>query len=217
MGINIKDNPLDISLLETLLWENGRFFLLARHISRLEKSARHFSFPYEIEDILSKLDNTASGLNPGNKYRVRLLLDKKGDISIYSSLLPPLPALPVQIKFSDKKTDKSDIFLAHKTTKREIYDSELAKCRKEGFFEILFTNTSGEVTEGAITNVIIKRGDVYLTPPLSSGVLPGTYREYLFSSLEIPLKEQTLFMDDLLSAKEIFIINSVVKMLPARF
>lgn len=202
----------DFSLLETLLWEKGGFFLLGRHMARLEKSAERFSFSPDFAAITSELENTSRVFDPKNRYRVRLLVNRSGNISITSSIIPSDPPNPALLKFSDKKTDKRDIFLAHKTTKRELYDSELEKCRKEGFFEVLFTNTEGEVTEGAITNIIIKKGDVYLTPPLSSGVLPGTYREHLLSSRELPLKEQVLYMNDILSAENIFIVNSVIKM-----
>ena len=206
----------DFSLIETILWEKGNFFLLGRHMARLEKSAEYFSFPVDFAAVISSLEKTARDFDPQNKYRVRLLADTSGKTSISSSVILP-PPVPARIKFSDKKTDKTNIFLSHKTTMRELYDKELKEARKKGYFEVLFTNSAGEVAEGAITNIIIKRGDVYLTPPLSSGVLPGTYREFLFSSRELPLKEQILYPDDVLSADEVFIVNSVIKMIPARF
>jgi para-aminobenzoate synthetase / 4-amino-4-deoxychorismate lyase len=205
----------EFSLLETMLWENGKFFLLKDHLFRLEKSARFFSFPVNPIEIKSFLEDHAKEFIPENKYRVRLLVDNTGKSEISSSLLSHLPAIPARIVFSKKATDRNNIFLSHKTTNRELYDKELSSCRENGYFETIFMNTEGEITEGAISNIIIKRGDVYMTPPLSSGILPGTYREFLLRSREIPLKEQTLRKPDILSAEKIFIINSVIKMLPA--
>ena len=36
----------DFELLETLLWENGEYFLLERHIGRLAKSAEFFQIRF---------------------------------------------------------------------------------------------------------------------------------------------------------------------------
>ena len=203
----------EFSLLETILWENGEFFLLEDHLSRLEKSARFFSFPVDLVSTTRLLADHSKEFTIENEYRLRLLVDNTGKPEVSSSILAPLPAIPAKIIFSEKVTDRNDIFLYHKTTNRTLYDKELSSCRKNGYFETLFMNTEGEITEGAISNIIIKRGDVYMTPPLSSGVLPGTYREFLLRSQEIPLKEQTLHKPDILSADKIFIINSVIKML----
>lgn len=205
----------EFSLLETILWEDGDFFLLERHLARLKKSAVHFSFSVDFPALIGKMNDLAHGFSSQTKYRIRVLVGRSGKTTISSSEINAL-STTVRVKFSEKRTDKTDPFLAHKTTRRELYNRELELCRKNGYFEILFTNTSDEVSEGAITNIIIKRGDVYLTPPLSSGILPGTYREHLLISGQIPLREQILFKDDILSANEIFIVNSVIKMIPVQ-
>ena len=77
-------------------------------------------------------------------------------------------------------------------------------------------NTDGEVTEGAITNIVAKEGGEYFTPPESCGLLPGTYREYLLRSGELPLKEKVLRVEDLKNADKLFLVNSVRKMLETR-
>ncbi|MFA6635836.1 MAG: aminotransferase class IV [Candidatus Omnitrophota bacterium] len=204
----------EFSLLETILWENGEFFLFEDHLSRLEKSARFFSFPLDLSSVAFSMIDHAKKFISENKYRLRLLVNNEGECNVSSSLLPPPTDISARVIFSGKATDKNDIFLSHKTTNRELYDKEFSSCRKNGYFDALFMNTEGEITEGAISNIIIKRGDVYMTPPLSSGILPGTYRGSLLRSQKIPLKEQTLRKADILSAEKIFIINSVIKMLP---
>ena len=206
----------NFSLIETMLWKKGEFFLLGIHIARLEKSASYFSFPFEKSDILKSLRYHSAAFDPMVKYRVRLLLsgDGKTDISSGSMELPSISEARTLI--SGKRTDRNDIFLSHKTTNRSLYDNEFVRCREAGYFDIIFTNAEGEVTEGAITNIIVKKSGLYLTPPLSCGVLPGTYREDLLTSQEIPLKEKVLLVEDLNGADEIFLINSVRKMVPVK-
>ena len=125
--------------------------------------------------------------------------------------------LPVKIALSDHRTDKSDEFLYHKTTFRKLYDHELTKYRTHGYFDVIFRNKNNEITEGTISNIMIRTGEIYLTPPVSCGILAGTYRDYLLKKDDFPLKEGILHQKDLESADEIFVINSVRKMIPAVF
>lgn len=202
----------DFELIETLLWEEGDFFLLDLHMKRLEESASFFSFEYDLGSITDSLLAISSSLDVSTKYKVRLLLKKTGEFEITSSPLEEPEEKTLKVKVSSRKTSRDDVLLFHKTTNREIYISEYEKFSRKGFFDVVFTNAEGEITEGAITNIIVRKNDEYLTPPVSSGLLAGTYREYLLSSQEIPLKEKVLYEEDLLNADEIFVVNSVRKL-----
>lgn len=206
---------LDFSLIETILWENGEYFLLDLHLKRLKKSAQYFSFFYNETDIDKVLKNLADKFDSSKKYRVRFLLKQSGVLHLEFDLLNQIPSFPVKIVFSDKKIDKNDIFLKHKTTNRLLYDQQLKKYRKNGFFDCLFLNQEMEVTEGAITNIVIQKGKNWWTPPVTCGLLVGVYREYLLKKSKISLEEKILYKDDLLSADMICVINSVRKMVPA--
>ncbi len=187
------------------------------HMARLMKSANHFSFRCDIDNIRRVLQDHSSSFNPSLKYKTRLVVGFSGNTDIRSQKIVPDTNSLLRITFSQKKTDRHDSFLSHKTTRRELYDMELASYREKGYFDILFTNKEDEVTEGAITNIIIQKDGRYLTPPLSSGVLPGTYREYLIKSGEIPLEESILLREDILRAEKVFLINSVIKLREACF
>ncbi len=58
--------------------------------------------------------------------------------------------------------NSNDVFLYHKTTNRSIYDNEYKKAIKNGLAEILFLNEHKQVTEGAISNIIIKKKDIII-------------------------------------------------------
>lgn len=220
-----QDNPLrrahqkklhDFDLIETFLWENGRYFLLDLHKNRLKKSAGNFGFRFPNTGIDTFLREAAESFQEDQKYRLKLVLKSSGKILLFSYPLDMPDTLPVKACFSKKNVSSSDTFLYHKTTKRDLYDEELSRCRREGFFDSIFTNEKGEITEGAITNVVIKRSEEYLTPPVGCGILAGTFRSYLLSKEDFPIKEEVLFKEDLLSCDELFLVNSVRKMLPAQ-
>ncbi len=83
-----------------------------------------------------------------------------------------MPSSPAVISSGDE-------LLRHKTSWRELYDGEVARLKTD---EVIFRNERGELTEGARSNIFIKRGGVLLTPPMSSGLLPGILRGELLES-----------------------------------
>lgn len=204
----------DFDLIETMLWENGSYFLLDLHLKRLEKSAGYFSYPYARDKVTSSLNRISFSLDRSRKYRVRLLLNRAGKVMVSPAPFEDLE-YPVKVTISNKRTSKSDVFLRHKTTNRRLYDSELSEHKKSGFFDCLFFNNNGELTEGAITNVIIRKGEDFFTPPLSCGALGGVYREYLLEAYRPLIKEKVLYLEDLKNADEILLVNSVRKIVPA--
>lgn len=197
--------PQNFQLIETILWDK-EYFLLSLHIDRMEASAAYFNFPFHRSDILSRLHEQTKSFENMKKYRVRLLLNAHGSASVES--LPITAEQPtIRIRLSRQQTRSSDVFLRHKTTRREFYDREFAKARAEGFDEVIFTNERGEATEGAISNLFAEQSGKLLTPPLASGVLPGILRRHLLETAKA--EEQTLTVADLGSADAMYLGNSV--------
>ena len=94
------------------------------------------------------------------------------------------------------------------------YDDERERlCAQTGCAEVLFFNAKGELTEGSFTNVFIEQDGPLLTPSVSSGLLAGTLRQELLESGRAV--EKVLTLDDLKSAKQIYIGNAVRGLLRA--
>ena len=71
------------------------------------------------------------------------------------------------------------------------------------------------MTEGAVSTIVAKIGGSLVTPPLSCGLLPGVFREELLERGEIT--ERVITADELQTAEEVWLINSVRKWRRARF
>ncbi len=200
-------HPRNFQLIETMLWENANLPFLRMHLDRLEASANYFSFPFDRTDVLARIARTTHQLQTGDSYRIRLLLDSSGNVSLTATKFTADTAT-VTICVSDEPTSSTDVFLRHKTTHREQYEREYAKARAGGFDEVIFMNERGEVTEGAISNIFVLQEGKLLTPPLSSGVLPGIYRRHLLET-NPKAEERVLTMQDLESADAVFLCNSI--------
>lgn len=199
----------EFRLIETMLWRPKKgYFLLKYHLDRLSSSAKYFDFKYSREDALKKLNILERRFKNSHMYRIRLLLDRRGNIEASFSIVDEGTG-DKKVRFSERKVKSSDIFLYHKTTDRYLYDKEYEKWREKGYFDIVFTNEKNQVTEGAISNIIIKKGRFYYTPPVDCGLLNGVFRRALFDRRAFPLREKVLYRKDLRSSDKIYMVNSV--------
>lgn len=201
----------DFSLLETMLWtpEDG-FFLLDRHLNRLADSAEYFDIPIAIDAIRDRLaswsmEHTAPPAT--GSFRVRLLVDSNGSITIESAPLDTGAGNPATVAIAPAPIDPADRFLFHKTTRRTVYDNAKAAC--PGVDDVLLWNPSGELTESTIANLVTDLDGRLVTPPVECGLLPGTYRAELLAQGRI--QEGIIRVADLPRCRALFLISSVRK------
>ena len=204
----------EFGLIETLLWSNkDGFFLLNAHLDRLAQSASVFDFNYQAERVNHALSAAVTG-EPGQHLRVRVVVSKSGLIETsVSNLQPATPETCWRVILAKDRFVSSNPLLRHKTTCRSIYEEPLAKAAKEyGADEVLFLNENDELCEGARSNLFIPHEDHLLTPSLSSGLLPGTFRAHLLAQGRAI--EKRLRTNDL--KEEFFMGNSVRGLVRAR-
>ena len=194
----------DFALIETMLFERGRIRYLNQHLTRLKTSADFFSIPCFHTRIRARLKDYAAKLV--GDFRLRLLLKANGDVHFEHRPLGAKTAKPV-IGLSDIQTDSGDPFLYHKSTHRKLYDSEYEHHAARGYYDIIFHNEENQITEGAISNIFVKRRGRWYTPPLSCGLLCGIERDIMITKLGA--REKILYKKDLQSADKIVLTNSV--------
>jgi para-aminobenzoate synthetase/4-amino-4-deoxychorismate lyase len=194
-----------LELIETLRFENG-FLRGERHLARMAASARLFGLPFDrdkADRALAQAVGDAAG-----PLRVRLSLDEAGSHQAVAVPLPPNPGHWTW-RLSPERTQSKDLLLRHKTSWRELYDREAARA---GTDDVIFRNERDEITEGARSNVFVRRADMLLTPPLECGVLDGCLRAEL---IERKLaREERLTVGDLKG--DVFLGNSLRGLIPAR-
>ncbi|WP_321796917.1 bifunctional anthranilate synthase component I family protein/class IV aminotransferase [Burkholderia sp. BCC1988] len=193
---------------------------LERHLARLQRSADAFGFRLDADALRREIDARCAALDGNGPYRMRLALAKDGTVDITAAALKPLPAGPVGVMLASAHgfapTCADDALLLHKTTRRAEYDRAWQAAEALGGFDMLFVNERGEVTEGGRSNVFVKRDGVWLTPPLSCGVLPGVMRGVLLDDPALGAKERVLTLDDVLNADELMICNALRGSVAAR-
>lgn len=210
----LKESPQPFQLLETMRLEDGAYALLERHLHRLQRSAHYFRFVYDEQRVRRVLAEKARQLK-GGKYRVRLLLSERGSVAVEST---PLALTlkdtnePFVVALAHTPIDKANRFLYHKTTRREVYERH--RKLAPSAFDVLLWNEAGELTEFTIGNLVVELAGKKYTPPVSSGLLAGTFREQLLE--EGVAKERVLTVRDLKSCEAMWLVNSVRGWVPVK-
>ena len=189
-------------LLESLLLEEGSYPRLERHLERLGWSANRLGYGCDRKLIRHALLGHAAGTT--GQHKTRLLLAQDGSYQIESVPLLQIQQ-PLKVALATTPVDPTDLLLYLKTEQRERYNQ--ARQEQPEADEILLCNNRGELTEGSFTNLVLKLDNRLVTPPLSSGLLPGVMRQELLEQRTI--EEQLLYPQDLQRAEEIWLINSV--------
>ena len=200
----------DFELLETMLWTKAEGVVyLNEHLERLRNSYRYFLWNWNQEKIINVLNQAIEETPAANSARLRLLASQDGNVAVE---IFPLDHKGwgkdvITIKLAEAKTDSADLFLYHKTTNRIFYNQQFKQALAEGFDEVIFTNEKNEITEGAISNIFIRKGDNWFTPPVRCGLLPGIWRAAKFADLHA--EEKILYLEELKNSDEILVGNSV--------
>ncbi|MDA3851821.1 MAG: aminodeoxychorismate synthase component I [Spirochaetaceae bacterium] len=203
----IINGPLpEFELLETLLWtpEQG-FFLLEEHLERLSWSAEFFGFTFHraqmIED-LRELEKTFLE----QALRIRITLNARGESEIQYGELPEKNEGTFAL--CPMAMDSKNPLLYHKTTWREPYNMR----QQESADFTLLHNEMAELTEFTIGNLVLQLQGKLYTPPVSSGLLPGVFRQELLK--EQTIKQRVLYLEDLKAAEAVYLINSLRRWVP---
>lgn len=179
---------------------------LERHLDRLAASCAYFAMPFARDAACDLLRHACGALPDGQAYRLRLAVSHATGMTLSSGSVAPLQE-PVTLVLADARTDSGDIFLRHKTSVRSRYDAAWKAAEAQGAFDALFFNERGELTEGGRSNVFLRLGDAWVTPPLSAGVLPGVMRAVLLQ--EWNASERTVTRAMLAQADEIVVCNAL--------
>jgi len=201
--------PDGFRLVETLLWREG-YPLLELHLDRLANSAEYFEFKCEREAVKAALLTHASQFVGKAARKVRLLLDDEGSVDIQDEILTETGcgAKEGRARIARQRMDARNPMLFHKTTYRPVYAEAFREAVQAGLSDVLFLNRSGEVTEGAISNIFVEKDGRWLTPPVNCGLLAGVFRRHLLETRP-DVKEQVLRVEDLRQADAVYLANAV--------
>lgn len=169
--------PDGLTVFETMRAEaDSRIALWPRHRARLCLGCAAVGFPLDLGRVEAALETVPRGA----AQRVRLSVDAAGQVTVAVTVLPPAAAR-WRVMLAEARLSSGDPWLRIKSSRRPVYDAVRAAL-PPGIDEAILLNDQGEICDGTITSVFLRRDGVLLTPPLSAGLLPGVLRAELLSN-----------------------------------
>ena len=164
---------MDFGLIETLALDAGTLRHRSLHVQRMAAAAAHFAYPWSEAAAQAALQAVAEA-HPQGLWRVRLLLDARGQFDCQAFACPPSPAL-VQLQWATAPLlEAHSEFVRYKTTRRAHYERWAPS--DAAVFDTLLWNEAGELTEGTRGNIAALLDGRWVTPPLHCGLLNGVGR-----------------------------------------
>ncbi len=222
-------------LFETMRAYRGKIFRAAQHLKRLFRSIECLSYPLGLTPAaLEKAVYETIEANRTPDASIRLTVTRgAGDpvpdpdtcgtptvIIITRPYQPPSPALYRQGYSAMTVRMRQSAQLPAVTMKTCSFITPLLARREakaSGCNEGIVVNTDGFITECTVSNIFMLRGDLLQTPSRETGLLPGITREAvleLAASQNLQSDEGTFTPEQLLSADEAFVTNSLIEIMP---
>jgi len=216
------------AVFETAKIVEGAPFALTRHHRRLLHSASGLGLP--VPD-LALVDKGVAAVLEGDPIafgRLRYSVSggvgpigsDRGEASLTTIVLAapqPRPPASGRLTVVPWTRNERSAVVGLKTTSYAENVVALARAKQEGAVEAVFGNTRGELCECTGSNVFVVVDGVVLTPPAESGLLLGITRELTIEwarAAGVAVREETLPLDVLQSADEVFITSSTKDVLP---
>lgn len=248
--VSIEDAGLQhaVGLFETFQVYHGRPFRLPAHLDRLAGSARDLGLAEAIQTqpLVEAVQQTIDH-NKLQRARLRLtvtagtlslLRDQEGQpamaVKRTVSVVPSEPTAydpayfdkGVTVRLHGPAASPFDITAGHKTLNYWARLRSLRMAASVGAAEAIWLNVTNHLASGAVSNILLVKGGVLLTPfargeevpeALPAPVLPGITRGVVIECAHeagIDVQRRMLSVDELLEADEVLLTNSGWGVLP---
>lgn len=221
---------------ETMRTYEGVVFKFDEHLKRLYRSASliGLTLPLEIDPLKIAVYETLIANSFRNAY-IRLTISRgRGSIGIDPDLCrePTIAIIVQEIKEYPKSYYKNGISIIISRTKRNLKEAIDPRIKSLNFlnnilakieaknanaYEAIMLNAGGKLTEGTISNLFFYRNDSLCTPSVDCGILDGITRGIVIDLARregMKLEEGKFTKKDIYSAKEVFITNTTLEVMP---
>jgi branched-chain amino acid aminotransferase len=221
---------------ETMRVYDGVTFMLDEHLRRLYRSASliGLTMPVEADPLKRSVYETLIANSLKDAY-VRLTVSRGyGPIGLDPDLCPEPTVVIIAQEMKDypKSFYENGLSLIIPETKRNFKEAInpqikslnflnniLAKieAKRRGAYDAVMLNVYEKLTEGTISNIFFYKNGILCTPSLECGILDGITRGSVITIAErdgLKIEEGEFTKEDLYSAKEVFITNSTMEVMP---
>jgi len=231
--VSIEDRGFQFGdgIYEVVVAYQGRPWLLDAHLQRMRRSAQAIELAYDF-DAHPIAPIIVEGLRRSGLSDALIYIQLTRGAAPRSHLIPddivptlvmtfrPLVPIPDELRNRGARiitvpdTRWANCFIKSVMLLPNVLARHEA--RRRGFDDALFVTETGEVRECTSSNIFLARNRRLLFPPRTHAVLHGCTQGFLLecaASIELPVEEDVITLDTLLSANEVFISSTSVDVL----
>ena len=189
--VDIADVPcnesgwlLGTGIFETIKTVNRSPYLLALHLQRAATSAKLLGINLPSIPSVELAVRELLIAEPNVNGHLRISFDVNGQWSAIHLPYQPLTA-PAKIRIHS-----DPLMSPGARIKSYPYDQRLAilnEAKLLGFDEAIVYNTQGNISEGAVSNIMAQINGQWITPPISDGALPGIMRGLVIENCRVAI------------------------------
>jgi len=227
-----RGNIFGDGVYEAIKVYQGKLFALKEHLDRLSRSmhALALQIPMTLDELaaITKSLVSQSGLLDALVY-MQVTRGSAPRTHVFPQGVEPTVAIAVlnypaitedQVKRGIVAITHPDERWAYPSIKSlNLLPNILArqKAYEQGAGEAIFVRSDQTVSEGSTSNIFVYKDQVLITPPADHRILRGITRDVvlnLAAAQGLTVCERDLYLDELLSAEEVFITSTGVEVLP---
>jgi branched-subunit amino acid aminotransferase/4-amino-4-deoxychorismate lyase len=193
--------PRGEGVFETIKTISGLPIALNRHMRRALDSCAELGIGIPKEEFIREEIKRVIQENPHANGRLRICFGR--DLLHISHGAYVEESAPARVNFYSS-TVRGDI---HKKFPYDFRFSILEAARDEGFTDSLIFNEKNEMTETSISNIAVHIDDEWVTPPITSGILPGVVRAIAIE--ECGVKVRPIHISEIPEISEALLLSSL--------
>jgi len=218
-------------LFETMRAYSGRVFRLAQHYERLASSAERIGLrvplpEHDLSHVIAELLRRSGLLDA----YVRLTISRGEGLGMEPpDARPTVSVVARELVLPDERLYREGASVIvtgasagpHLAALKSLsyLGSLLARraARQAGADDAVLTNAAGHLTEASSSNLFFVKNATLCTPSLECGLLPGITRHAIVEiagQVSLPAQEGQFTPEDLRTAEEAFLTNSIAEVLP---
>ena len=193
--------PRGSGIFETIKTVDGSPIALGRHMRRALESALELGIPMPSEEFIREQLIQILEENPHEVGRLRICFGK--DLFHISHTAYTEQIEPARLNFYSLTV----IGAIHKLFPYDYRFALIEAANEEGYNDSILFNEKNEITETAVANLAFLIGGEWVTPPISSGILPGVIRAIALE--ECNLKVRPIHVSEIPEVESGFMLSSL--------
>lgn len=203
MTVARRPFPDGSGIFETLRTENGLVAEFGRHMRRALSASQALGFEMPDEESIRKTVQSVLTDNPYPIGRLRICIGNSGLAVTHDEYVDLTDGSYLTFSPHTSKAKGEQ----YKTYPYDEHYEIVDEAKAHGFDDAIIFNSANNVTETGLSNIAFFIDGIWVTPPITAGILPGVMRAVAVERCDVQVRN--VHITEVPSAMEIVLLGSL--------